>query len=442
MAKNKQQAKKMASAGKSAAQIKAKTGVSGQTAQKYVAKQPSSGGGGGGNNRQEVKEVAKQAAVSGNYNKSNTQALKEAGVKKSNIQTIKGVNRDTKAAAAGAAEARENPTYQGAGFQDALQNQVAGGGTVGQQFYDSLDAGVRGDLTSQQVADYAMSQGYGLGDQWQKDFGTKTEDAQTLKQVMKGDSKTKLGALLKIASGQGKGTDFVDNKEFRKVYKYFDGDKSGLKITDKMDKINSKQAAKDNGYNPMGLQVGTFNKINKNKYGDARDIAWNTIGNSAAMIGGKEGMSKLSKHGGALSQLAMNYKGSNIEGMKGNQGVYGADASGNAIFSPGQGGKSWLENKLNKSTELSYTPWATDVQPTGGDPPPNPNPNPVVTGTDVPVVPDDVPVDNSASSGAGGLDLSSWATSFKRARSARQKLGNSAQGLASQKKNPFIPWAK
>jgi hypothetical protein len=39
MAKNKQQAKKMASAGKSAAQIKAKTGVSGQTAQRYVTKQ-------------------------------------------------------------------------------------------------------------------------------------------------------------------------------------------------------------------------------------------------------------------------------------------------------------------------------------------------------------------------------------------------------------------
>jgi hypothetical protein len=434
---NRNKAKKMASRGASVKEIRKATGVNRAAAQKFT----SSGGGGNSQQQKQTTQAAKQAAVSGTYNKSNTQALRQAGVSKSRIQNIKGVNRDTKAAAAGAAEARENPTYQGAGFQDALQNQVAGGGTVGQEFYDSLDAGVRGDLTSQQVADYAMSQGYGLGDQWQKDFGTKTEDAQTLKQVMKGDSKTKLGALLKIASGQGKGTDFVDNKEFRKIYKYFDGDKSGLKITDKMDKINSKQAAKDNGYNPMGLQVGTFNKINKNKYGDARDIAWNTIGNSAAMIGGKEGMSKLSKHGGALSQLAMNYKGSNIEGMKGNQGVYGADASGNAIFSPGQGGKSWLENKLNKSTELSYTPWATDVQPTGGDPPPNPNPNPIVTGTDGPVVPDE-PVDNSASSGAGGLDLSSWATGYKRARSARQKLGSSAQGLASQKKNPFIPWAK
>jgi hypothetical protein len=58
-----------------------------------------------------------------------------------------------------------------------------------------------------------------------------------------------------------------------------------------------------------------------------------------------------------------------------------------------------------------------------------------------PVIPEEE-VDNSASSGAGGLDLASWATSYKRARSARQKLGSSAQGLASQKKNPFIPWAK
>jgi hypothetical protein len=50
-------------------------------------------------------------------------------------------------------------------------------------------------------------------------------------------------------------------------------------------------------------------------------------------------------------------------------------------------------------------------------------------------------VDRSASSGAGGLDLASWATGFKKARSARQKSGPNAQGLASQKKNPFKSWA-
>ena len=49
-------------------------------------------------------------------------------------------------------------------------------------------------------------------------------------------------------------------------------------------------------------------------------------------------------------------------------------------------------------------------------------------------------IDNSASSGAGGLDLASWATGFKQARSARQKLGRQAQGLSSQKKSPFKSW--
>jgi hypothetical protein len=60
--------------------------------------------------------------------------------------------------------------------------------------------------------------------------------------------------------------------------------------------------------------------------------------------------------------------------------------------------------------------------------------------TTLPPEPPD-PVDNSASSGAGGLDLASWATGFKKARSARQKSGRNAQGLASQKKNPFKSWA-
>ena len=426
----------MASRGASVKEIRKETGVKREAAQKFTQKAT------------QVTQAAKQAAATGTYNKSNTRDLRQAGASKSRIQNIKGVYRDTKAAAAGAAEARENPTYQGAGFQDALQNQVAGGGTVGQEFYDSLDAGVRGDLTSEEVAKYAMSQGYGLGDQWQKDFGTKTQDAQTLKQAMKGDNKTRLSALLKIASGQGKGTDFVDKKEFNKIFKYYDGDKSGLKIADRIDKINAKQAAKDNGYNSMGLQVDTLKKINKGKYGDARDIAWNNMTNLAFGTTGpmRDAFTKLDgKSAGPLSQLALNYKGSNIEGMKGNQGVYGADANGNAIFSPGQGGKSWSQNKLNKSTELSYTPWATNVQPTGGDDDTTIKTDDTTTGGggDGPIgtagpVED---VDNSASSGAGGLDIASWAPSYKMARSARQKLGNSAQGLASQKKNPFKSWA-
>ena len=391
--------------------------------------------------QQQAKQEAKQSAASGHYTKSNTQALRQAGVSKERIQNIKGVKRDTKAAERAAAEARENPTYQGAGFQDAIQNQVAGGGTVGQQFYDSLDAGVRGDLTSQQVADYAMSQGYGLGDKWQADFGTKTEDAQTLKQVMKGDSKTKLGALLKIASGQGKGNDFVDNKEFRKIYKYFDGDKNGLKITNKMDKINAKQAGKDGGYNPMGLQVGTLGKISKGKYGDKREIAQNNEGkdflNKISTMGddslewtlyrsvkGDEARKKFSKKEGPLSQLALNYKGSNLEGVNGKQGVYGADANGNAIFSPGQGGKSWSQHKLNKDSTSTYSPWATGVEsvtpPGGGD----------GGGGAAAPMPEETPGFGSGGVGDGGEKN---ALTFRHAKSRWKNNGRAIKGTSNLK---------
>jgi hypothetical protein len=64
---------------------------------------------------------------------------------------------------------------------------------------------------------------------------------------------------------------------------------------------------------------------------------------------------------------------------------------------------------------------------------------------DTPITPEipepEEEIDRSASSGAGGLDLASWATGFRKARSARQKSGRTAQGLASQKKNPFKSWA-
>ena len=423
MPNKKQQAKKMASKGATVKEIRKATGVSREVAKKFTS--PPSGGGGdpaiGPSRAARLAFAASNptARLTGNDKRQVKQAVKQA------------------------AAAREKPIYQGAGFQDAIQNQAAGG-TVGQQFYDSLDAGVRGDLSPQQVAKYVMSQGYGLGDQWQKDFGTKTKSAQTLKEAVKGDSKMRLGDLLKIATGQGKGTDFVSNKEFRKIYNYFDGNKDGLKITNRMDKINAKQADKKNGYNPMGLQVGTLGKINKGKYGDARDIAWNNMTNLAFGTTGpmRDAFTKLDgKSGGPLSQLALNYKGSNIEDMKGKNGVYGVDTDGNAIFSPGQGGKSWSKNKINKSTTSTYLPWAPDVKPVIPDEVPViPEAGPVIPENQEPIPPEEA-IDRSASSGAGGLDIDSWVNSYKQARSARQKSGPSAQGLGSKKKNPFKSWA-
>jgi hypothetical protein len=58
-----------------------------------------------------------------------------------------------------------------------------------------------------------------------------------------------------------------------------------------------------------------------------------------------------------------------------------------------------------------------------------------------PVAPTET-VDNSLSSGAGGLDLASWATGFRRAKSSRQRAGKGSQGLGSMKKSPFTSWFK
>jgi len=58
-----------------------------------------------------------------------------------------------------------------------------------------------------------------------------------------------------------------------------------------------------------------------------------------------------------------------------------------------------------------------------------------------PVAPTET-VDNSLSSGTGGLDIASWATGFRAARSARKKAGKGSQGLGSMKKAPFTSWLK
>ena len=49
-------------------------------------------------------------------------------------------------------------------------------------------------------------------------------------------------------------------------------------------------------------------------------------------------------------------------------------------------------------------------------------------------------LDKSISSGAGGAALDSKATGFRMARSSRQLAGRKAQGIGSQKKNPFTSW--
>jgi len=54
-----------------------------------------------------------------------------------------------------------------------------------------------------------------------------------------------------------------------------------------------------------------------------------------------------------------------------------------------------------------------------------------------PVIPEPEPTDTPLSNGFGGLDLASWASGYKRARSSRQRAGRRAQGTGQMKTLKF-----
>ena len=115
---------------------------------------------------------------------------------------------------------------------------------------------------------------------------------------------------------------------------------------------------------------------------------------------------------------------------KGNHGVYGADAHGNAIFSPGQGGKSWSKNKINKDSTSTYSPWATGVEsvtPPGGGGPDGPSGPSGPSGTDGPTTP---PGFGSGGVGDGGEKN---ALTFRSAKSRWKNNGRATKGTSNLK---------
>jgi hypothetical protein len=319
MAKNNKQAKKMASAGKSAAQIKAKTGVGSQTAQRYVARQ----------------------APAPSPAPASRPAPKPATPSRSTPE-IKGVNQGLK---------------------------IAGGNGIS-----------KSDL---------------------KD----------------------------IAKATGKEPE---------------------KIVGRLDKLNTKLEDKDKA--GINLKSGTANMLVKNaqksppKYrgfgADSKDIRFGdgAIGSTLqSMIPTPANAGTWIK--GQLTGAKEADPGFNPGGKPDKNSMIGGTVirPNGKIAVKGAGEQYELPNKF-KPEEVTpeATPEATpEVTP-------ETTPEEVIDETPItPEIPEveEEEVDNSASSGAGGLDLASWATGFKKARSARQKSGRSAQGLASQKKNPFKSWA-
>jgi len=202
-------------------------------------------------------------------------------------------------------------------------------------------------------------------------------------------------------------------------------------IIRKLDKINTKLSEKDK--TGISLKSGAYNKL-------ARKV------------------SKLNPFERGMLDFGTGRMGLQIKSMLGDPGSLGVmrqgqrvgarDAVETTFLAKGDdiGPKGKIQNRgIGKQYEVPK-------RFLGGDetlPPPDDSNDVGDAGdgdTD-PILPEEpeapeAPVDNSLSSGAGGLDLASWATGFRRAKSSRQRAGRGSQGLGSMKKSPFTSWYK
>ena len=231
-----------------------------------------------------------------------------------------------------------------------------------------------------------------------------------------------VGQGLRVAGGGG-----ITKGELKTI-----SDVSGKdpgKIIGRLDKINEKLAGKDK--TGITLRSGAANMLIRkgSKPGRSFDFGTGLIGSALAGMTGDPGS-----------------PGAWIKGQQ-----QGGRAAVAPTFLP-QGmdlnprGKENVRG-IGKQYEVPQRFLGGEVPPPpgndGGEVPPGGGDGGEVSqgGDGTPIIPEPEPVDTSLSSGAGGLDLASWATGFKRARSARQKAGKGAQGLGSMKKDfKFKSW--
>jgi hypothetical protein len=410
--KNKnQQAKKMASAGKSAAQVKAKTGVGSQTAQRYVAKQAPA---------PRPSPAPKPAP---------------------------------KPAPAPAPRFSGQVTGAARAAQSAQVQQTLSTPQVGQRLPQDATVYAPGVTPPAQPAPTPSK----------KKEKTPSKPNPEIKGVNQG---------LRIAGENG-----ISKNELKKISQATG--KEPEKIVNKLDKLNTKLEGKDKA--GIGLKSGTANMLVKEaqksppKYrgfgADSKDTRFgegaisstlqsmiSTPANAGTMIkgqrvGGKEADPGFNP-GGSPDKNRM--IGGTVIRPSGNIAVKGAgeqyekkskDEDDTPRFEgqlkgAARDAQSAKVNEILSNPQIGQRPGEVATI-YGPGVTPGTAPEPIIEDTPItPEIPEpEEEVDRSASSGAGGLDLASWATGFRRARSARQKSGRSAQGLASQKKNPFKSWA-
>jgi len=200
------------------------------------------------------------------------------------------------------------------------------------------------------------------------------------------------------------------------------------KVIRQLDKINAKLSEKDK--TGISLKSGAANKLIRQT-------------------------SKLNPFERSQLNFGTGRLGMQIQGMLGDPGSPGAMIKGQRIgeraavaptflakgMDLGPKGKEQVRG-IGKQYEVPDRLLNGDVPTSTDDEGDDINTDDGVQDIEEPIIPEEEEVDKSLSSGAGGLDLASWATGFRRARSSRQKAGRGAQGLASQKKSPFTSWFK
>ncbi|AGK86529.1 hypothetical protein S-CBP1_0024 [Synechococcus phage S-CBP1] len=370
-----------------------------------------SSGGGGGGGRAAASSAGRSAASTGSFTSANAQALRQAGVSRSRIQNLRSQSQNINNRNSAAADARAAMDPSVAGAMEAQANR---GLNIGQQFYDSPEfqqALGQSGLSPQQIAQYAMSQGYGLGNQFMDQFGTTTTNRSI-------SGATKYRQALKIAAAQGRGTNLIGGREAKQIAKQFKN-KTDLNFARSLDKINANKP----NMMPIGLTGGVLNRLSRNKDGSLSRMG---------MMPSSDGFLKILAN--------MNDRWTAGDARNGNPSkripgtgkfrrtdtIYGLMSDGSFRQTPGVG-KGWADTRFGQPETTQYEPWYT--------PPEDQGVASVEDYGEAPLPPEEPMTTDSNQSGAGA-DLASFATGWKGARGARARAGRKAQGTGSMRIAP------
>ena len=401
-----QQAKKMAAAGKSAAQIQNRTGVSAKAAQRFTSRAATNAG---TNNSM---KIDRQDVISnpGNYDKGYSREVASQNPYSAIYQGMYG----------GGLSDGEGGTHKLQGFHvPGATNGIgpdsdvlfAAGGNVTQDWMNA-NFGVGGRYYG---GDKQASGGTG------GDSGGGGGEGTTNTKEIKG-----LGQGIRLAGGGGG----ISKGELNTL---MESGKNQGQIIRQLDKVNAK--LKENGKGSINLKSGAANmlirqgnKARSDIYGAARrpfEFGEGRIGQQLTDMSGLT--TPTNTRNRKLFNSPQREEEFTPEFLTRGIDLTGRGATGKTVRGVGK----QYEGQSGKPDTTPGGDTGGGDMGDGGD---------IGTGIDSPINETIEETNKGMSSGAGGLDLASWATGFKKAQSARQRAGRKAQGLASQKKTPFKSW--